>query len=293
MARNAQRTAQLAYSEQMAAMRDEQKRRRKAAKILAVLRHVLGRASLDGLDVVDVGCSQGFIADELAGAGAAATYGVDIDVPGLAVAHSRFGRRVRFVCAAGESLPLADASVDVVVFNHIYEHVVDPDAVVADIKRVLRPHGVLYLGLGNRLGVVEPHYRLPFLSYLPQGAADRYVRAFGRADHYYEQYRTRPGLRRLMAGWHVLDYTLPVLAAPSAFADDGLVPGPVTRLPEAALTALLPVLPTYLWVASPSPLVARGQALRVGPRAVRTPAHSRRIVSSPAAAAASSSPPPR
>ena len=38
------RTAQLAYCEQMAAMRDEEKRRRKAAKILAVLRHVLGRA---------------------------------------------------------------------------------------------------------------------------------------------------------------------------------------------------------------------------------------------------------
>ncbi|GAB3600196.1 hypothetical protein GCM10027446_33290 [Angustibacter peucedani] len=270
MARTPERTAQLAYSEQMAAMRDEEKRRRKAAKILAVLRHVLGRDSLAGLDVVDVGCSQGFIADELAGAGASATYGVDIDVPGLAVAQSRFGEQVRFVCAAGEALPLADASVDVAVFNHIYEHVVDPDAVIADIKRVLRPDGVLYLGLGNRLGVVEPHYKLPFLSYLPQAAADQYVRAFGRADHYYEQYRTRPGLRRMMAGWHVLDYTLPVLASPEQFADDGLVPGPVTKLPEAALASLLPVLPTYLWVASPSPLVARGAALRVGPRSVRT-----------------------
>ena len=40
--------AQLAYSEQMAAMRDEDKRRRKAAKILAVLRHVLGRTESRG-----------------------------------------------------------------------------------------------------------------------------------------------------------------------------------------------------------------------------------------------------
>jgi ubiquinone/menaquinone biosynthesis C-methylase UbiE len=257
----------------MAAMRDEEKRRRKAAKILAVLQHALGRSDSDGLSglsVVDVGCSQGFIADELAGAGAATTYGVDIDVPGLTVAQSRFGERVRFVCAAGEALPLADQSVDVAVFNHIYEHVVDPDAVLADVRRVLKPNGVLYLGLGNRLGVIEPHYKLPFLSYLPQGAADRYVRAFGRADHYYEQYRTRPGLRRMMADWSVLDYTLPVLAAPDVFADDGQVPGPVTRLPEKALAAMLPVLPTYLWVASPSALVARGPALRVPPRPVRT-----------------------
>jgi ubiquinone/menaquinone biosynthesis C-methylase UbiE len=267
------RQAQLAYSEQMAAMRDEQARRRKADKILAVLRHVLGRSEaegLTGLDVADIGCSQGFIADSLASAGASHTYGVDIDVPGLTVAQSRFGSRVRFVCAAGESLPLPDASVDVAVFNHIYEHVVDPDAVLADVRRVLRPGGVLYLGLGNRLGIIEPHYRLPFLSWLPQGAADRYVRAFGRADHYYEQYRTRPGLRRMLADWHVLDYTLPVLAAPARFADDGLVPGPVSRLPGPALATLLPLLPTYLWVASPSPLQPRGPALRVAPRPVRT-----------------------
>ena len=64
------------------------------------------------------------------------------------------------------------------VLNHIYEHVVDPDAVLREIRRVLAPDGVVYLGLANRLGVVEPHYRLPFLSWLPHGPlADRYVRA--------------------------------------------------------------------------------------------------------------------
>jgi SAM-dependent methyltransferase len=258
----------------MAAMRDEQGRRRKAQKILTVLRHVLGAPPQDplaGLTVADIGCSQGYIADELALAGADRVYGVDIDVPGLGVAHDRFGQRVHFLCAAGERLPFADSSLDIAVLNHIYEHVVDADAVVGDLRRVLKPDGVLYLGLGNRLGVVEPHYRLPFLSYLPARAADRYVRAFGRADHYYERFRTRPGLRRMMAGWHVLDYTLPLLAEPSAFAGDDVVPGAVARLPEPVLASLLPVVPTYVWVASRSPLRPAGPPLRVGPRPVRTP----------------------
>ncbi|MGL5857447.1 MAG: class I SAM-dependent methyltransferase [Angustibacter sp.] len=268
--RSQRREAQLAYSELMPAMRDEAVRRRKAAKILAVLRHVSGRRDLSGLVAMDVGCSQGFIADELATANAVATYGVDIDVPGLAAAHARFGDRVRFCCAAGEALPFPDASVDVVVFNHIYEHVVDPDAVLADVRRVLRPHGLLYLGLGNRLGVMEPHYRLPLLSWLPRPAADRYLRITGRGDHYYERFRTRPGLRRLLADWHVLDYTLPVLAEPSRFSGDDLVPGPVSRLPGPALTAMLPLVPTYLWVASPSPLRPLGPPLRVAPRSVHT-----------------------
>jgi ubiquinone/menaquinone biosynthesis C-methylase UbiE len=269
------RKAQLAYSVQMAAMRDEQARRRKAAKILAVLAHVLGRsddAPLTGLTVADIGCSQGYIADELALAGATRVYGVDIDVPGLSVAHGRFGERVRFVCAAGERLPFADSSLDVAVLNHIYEHVVDADAVIADLHRVLKPEGVLYLGLGNRLGVMEPHYRLPFLSYLPPRAADRYVRAFGRADHYYERFRTRRGLKRMMAGWHVLDYTLPVLAQPTAFAGDDVVPAAVAKLPRAVLAGVLPVVPTYVWVASRSALRPAGPRLRVPPEAVPTPA---------------------
>ncbi len=266
------REAQLAYSEQMAAMLDEAGRRRKAAKILAVLRHVRGLADLSGLTAADVGCSAGFIADELAGAGAARTYGVDIDVPGLRAARTRFGDHVQFVCAAGQALPFPDASLDVVVFNHIYEHVVDPDAVIADVKRVLKPDGVLYLGLGNRLGIMEPHYKLPFLSYLPPAAADRYVRAFGRADSYYERFRTRRGLQRLLAGWHVVDYTLPVLGDPAAFSGDDMVPAMVSRLPERALAATLPLVPTYVWVASPSPLRPAGPALRVAPRPVPTPA---------------------
>jgi len=263
-----ERTEQLAYSEQMAAMLDEHARRRKAAKLLAVLRHALGREDLSGLTAVDVGCSAGFIADELALAGAH-THGVDIDVPGLSKAAARFGDRVQFVCANGERLPFADGGADVVVLNHIYEHVVDPEAVVRDIHRVLSEDGVLYLGLANRLGIIEPHYKLPFLSWLPHGRlADRYVRAFGRADHYYERFRTRRGLKKLFAAFDVWDYTLPVLADAPAFSGDDMVPGVVGRLPERALAATLPLVPTYIWVAFKKPHQPSGGRLRSSPRRV-------------------------
>ncbi|GII33179.1 class I SAM-dependent methyltransferase [Planotetraspora mira] len=280
-----ERAAQLEYSEFQGAMLDEEKRRRKAAKILAVLAHYLGRDAaepgsvLSGLTVADIGCSAGFIADELAGAGASRTFGVDIDVPGLRKASERFGERVEFVCADGGALPFPDGSVDVLVFNHIYEHVVDPDSVIADMRRVLSDDGVLYLGLGNRLGVMEPHYKLPFLSYLPAAAADRYVRAFGRADHYYERFRTRGGLRRMLSGFHVWDYTFPVLASPDRFAGGELFPGAVgraakgvlERAPRPALTAVRPVVPTYLWVATKTQGRPLGAALPQPPEQVRTP----------------------
>jgi SAM-dependent methyltransferase len=270
-----ERVAQLEYSEFQSAMLDESKRRRKAAKIIAVLEHFQG--PLGGLTVGDVGCSAGFIADELAGAGAKHTLGIDIDVPGLRRAADRFGARVAFVCGDGTALPFPDGSVDVLVFNHIYEHVVDPDAVVAEMHRVLSADGVLYLGLGNRLGVMEPHYKLPFLSYLPPGLADRYVRLSGRADHYYERFRTRRGLRRMLRAFHVWDYTFPVLATPTAFAGSELFPGPLGRVAQAVLARtprtllrlLLPVVPTYLWVATKTPRHPVGATLPQPPERVR------------------------
>ncbi|MGH3387703.1 MAG: class I SAM-dependent methyltransferase, partial [Actinomadura sp.] len=202
----------------------------------------------------------------------------DIDVPGLKKATDRFGERVDFVCADGSGLPFRDGSVDVLVFNHVYEHVVDPDATIKDMHRVLSDDGVLYLGLANRLGVVEPHYKLPFLSYLPDAAADRYVRAFGRADHYHEQFRTVWGLRRMLADFDVWDYTFPVLSAPERFAGGELFRGPVgrgakgilERTPRSALTAMLPLIPTYLWVATKRPRRPLGTALTQPPKRVRT-----------------------
>ncbi len=263
------REKQLAYSEFQPLMTDEATRRTKAAKIASVIGHFRGSEDFTGLAIADVGCSVGFVADELRRRGGNVT-GVDIDVPGLARAHERFGAGILFLCADGEALPWADDSLDVIVFNHIYEHVLDPDAVIAELRRVLKPDGVLYLGLGNRLGVMEPHYRLPFLSYLAPALADRYVRAFGRADRYHERFRTWAGLRKLARNLYVHDYTYAVLSSPDVFHAGDVVKGPVSKLPLPMLKALRPVVPTYIWVATKSPSTPAGPALRVPPAPVAT-----------------------
>lgn len=258
---------QLAYSQIMAKMLDEEGRRTKARKIISIIEHALGRPDLSGLRALDVGCSAGFIADELAVAGAQ-TIAIDIDEQAVSSAKERFGARVDFRLSRGEEIPLPDASVDVVVFNHIYEHVVDPVPVVAEIHRVLSPSGVAYLGLGHKWQIIEPHHRLPFLSWLPPSAADSYMRATGRGDHYYERFRTPKGLRRLFQDFDVWDYTLAVLAEPERFHGDDIVPEWVRRIPQSSLKALLPLVPTYLWVAFKRPRELAGQPLLVPPTRV-------------------------
>jgi len=261
---------QLAYSEQQAEMLDEQGRRRKAAKMLSVLRHFLGRPDFAGLQVLDIGCSAGFISDEFRLAGAS-VIGLDIDEPGLARARERFGEHVQFIRAPGDDMPLPDGSVDIVVFNHIYEHVPDVAAVMAEIRRVLKPDGVVYLGLGNRLGIMEPHYRLPFLSWLPRRLADAYVRRTGRADSYYEAFRTRAGLRRMCAGLQVWDYTYAVLCQPERFAAEDLVPGRLRGAPPGFWRAISPVLPTYIWVGTRAAREPAGPGLPVAPSRLAPP----------------------
>ncbi len=266
-----ERDPQLAYSELMGKMLDEEHRRTKARKMLSVVRHFLGRDDLSGLTVADIGCSAGFIADELAAAGAATTYGFDIDAPGLAKAKERFGERVTFVEAPGENMPLPDESLDLVVFNHIYEHVVDPDAVMAEVRRVLKPDGVVYLGLANKYQPIEPHYSLPLLSWLPQGLADRVLRATGKADSYYERHRSRRGLKAMLRGLHVWDYTFCVIKDPVTFQAGEIVRGPVSRVPTGVLRLATQIIPTYIWIGTKSGTGPRGRRLKPAPDHLRSP----------------------
>ena len=263
----AERTRQLAYSDLESRMLDEGRRRKKAAKVIAVLGHFLGRQDFVGLQALDIGCSTGFFSSSLSRAGASVT-AFDIDVPGLARASTRFGDEARFVCADGQDMPLQDRSMDIVIFNQIYEHVVDPDAVMSEIRRVLKPDGVVYLGLGNRYCLVEPHYRLPLLSWLPRRLANRYVAMTGRADSYYEQFRTLRDLRRMCAGLNAWDYTYTVLAESQRFAADDMVPKRLRNAPPLLWHAATPVIPTFLWVGTLGRRDPAGTACRVAPTPV-------------------------
>jgi SAM-dependent methyltransferase len=217
--------------------------------------------------VLDLGCSTGFISDELCQVGAKVT-GVDIDEPGLDRARARFGDRIEFVNADGTSLPWADGSVDAVICNHVYEHVLHPDGVLAEVRRVLRPDGAVYLGLPNRLALVAPNYTLPTGAGLPPAAADRYVAATGRADRYHERLRTPAGLRRLCRGLRVWDYTGTVLAEPTRFHADDMVPRRLQSAPPAVWRALHPIIPTYIWVGTKGTDAPRGPVAKVAPKPV-------------------------
>jgi len=102
--------------------------------------------------IIDLGCGTGDLSRRLARMYPQATvFGFDFALAPLAEVSGRrlFGRRPRPAAADAQQLPLADASVDIVVANLLVEWLDDSAALFREIRRVLRPEGVvMYATLG-------------------------------------------------------------------------------------------------------------------------------------------------
>lgn len=100
----------------------------------------LGRLPPGAL-VVDLGCSSGYLLEDLhARHPDALLIGVDLVAAGLRKAHENVPA-ARLVQADVCALPLEDAAVDAIVSANLLEHVPDDEQALREIRRVLRPGG--------------------------------------------------------------------------------------------------------------------------------------------------------
>ncbi|WP_165585301.1 bifunctional 2-polyprenyl-6-hydroxyphenol methylase/3-demethylubiquinol 3-O-methyltransferase UbiG [Roseococcus sp. SYP-B2431] len=104
----------------------------------------------EGLDVLDVASGEGY-GSALLGKVARSVVGVDIDKESVDFANRNYlSKGVSFQLGDATSLPVASQSVDVVVSFETIEHVADQDAFLREIKRVLRPDGILVMSSPNK-----------------------------------------------------------------------------------------------------------------------------------------------
>ncbi len=233
------------------AILDRSSRETKASHIVRLLENAVGR--LDGKDLLEIGTGSGIIASALAKR-VRSFLSVDVN-------DERQVLDFEFQRVETERLPNPSESFDVVVSNHVIEHVDDQQLHLGEVARVLRPGGVCYLATPNRWRLVEPHFRLPFLSWLPPRLRDPYVRVTRRGEWFDVQPLTWGRIVRLAgtAGLACTD-----LARDKVALTLGGRVGPLVRAATPLWFLARPLLPTFVVLLSKRPVRGDGGRPRGG-----------------------------
>lgn len=139
------------------------------------LAYIERQGKVSGLDVIDVGCGGGILAEAMAVKGANIT-GIDLGEKALAVAklHAlESEQKIDYQLISAEDMVEQHAEqFDVVTCLEMLEHVPDPASIVAACAKLVKPGGRVYFSTLNRnpkayaMAVIGAEY---ILNILPKG----------------------------------------------------------------------------------------------------------------------------
>lgn len=126
-------------------------------------------------NVLDVGCSMGLFVAEIAKKSANHAIGVDMytrvfQLANLIASYEKVAEKTSFLIGDGQTLPIRNNSIDVVLCGEVIEHLRNPRKLLNESMRVLRPGGVIIISTPNggnlfftfikKLGYhYKPHFR--------------------------------------------------------------------------------------------------------------------------------------
>lgn len=102
--------------------------------------------------VVDVGCAMGSIVGELKRTTAWRMIGIDMTVSALRQAPEGVARS----CASADRLPLRTGGVDAALFLDVIEHLESPVTALGELRRIVRPGGMLVVTTPNAGSPLRP-----------------------------------------------------------------------------------------------------------------------------------------
>jgi len=143
----------------------------KAQAILMTIKHFIP-IELQQTTWLDIGCGSGGIAVAIA-PHVKSIIAVD---PSPWMEWSTFQDsypHLQFFSQPIENLSFADNSVDIILCNQVYEHTANPQFLIAEIYRILKPGGYCYFAGPNLLFPIEPHVFWPLVHWLPRTWAVR------------------------------------------------------------------------------------------------------------------------
>jgi ubiquinone/menaquinone biosynthesis C-methylase UbiE len=224
-------------------------RRAKADKIIALLER---QRPLAGIRLLEVGTGGGIIATLLAERIGDGGEVWSVDVEDLRTATEGYS----FKLVDGTALPFDGGEFDVVVSNHTIEHVGDREAQVhhlTELRRVLRDDGLGYLAAPTRWALVEPHFKVPLLSWFPRPMRSQVLRLARRGSVYDIDPPSRRQLVAMIrrAGLDLTDVTLDALRLTAGLERRSVITRVAAASPDLALRTLRWAIPTMIFVLRP------------------------------------------
>jgi|LGVF01.2.fsa_nt_gb 2-polyprenyl-3-methyl-5-hydroxy-6-metoxy-1,4-benzoquinol methylase len=201
----------------------------KAKKIIACLEFVMGD-KLKSRKILEIGGGSGLISYEISKYGNEVTT-IDVQEVSIKEAIKKYKiplKSYTFLIASGVEQPFKSNSFDVVICNQVIEHIPKQchQQLIDESHRILKSNGIFYIATPNKLWPIEPHTKLPFLSYLPRNIANRYIMQFKGIQEYdvfllsYNQVR-----RSLVSKFkNSLDLTPIIIKAPEKFYISNEIP---------------------------------------------------------------------
>lgn len=227
-------------SETSHAVLNEASRYQKAEKIVSIL---ADQTDLKNATVLDIGTGAGYITHSIS---RFCKKMESVDLYDERIEKSGYN----FTQVDSEKLPFEDNFFDIVITNHVIEHVPDQQLHVNEAYRVLKKGGTVYLATPNKFWLTDPHYKLPFISWLPRKWAGTYLKLVKKKewDIYPLSYReVRELARHKFSAKYV---TLEVVKNPEEY--DLATGSPVVRIvklvPESMLSPLKRFVPTHIFL---------------------------------------------
>jgi len=230
----------------------------RAAKAKTLLRVLQDAKMVDtNSTAVNVGCSTG-IMDHHLEPHFSIYVGVDIDASALKFAKETAVRsETLWAQGDGIRLPLKTGTFDVAICSQVYEHVTDPDELMNEIFRILKPGGYCYFAATNKYSIIEQHYFVPFLSWLPKTIAHKYLQLLKKGSFYYENHLSYSHLKKIVAKFELIDYTATIIEKDSIYHTSYLFEG-YFRSAKRYIAVLLAkyckfAMPGFIWLLKKPP----------------------------------------
>ena len=115
------------------------------------IRYLFAKKFVKNKIVVDVACGNGFGTYTLARSGAKFLYGIDNDKVAISYAKQKYkDDNIKFILGNAEKIPLRSNLADIIASFETIEHLKYPKKFLKEVKRTLKPKGVLILSTPNR-----------------------------------------------------------------------------------------------------------------------------------------------